>query len=375
MLATYRQSLPLTLFSVLLVVAILPSTGSSQQTVVVRGSAGCRGCDVVVTPSVRLGSVDGPGMIEHIETRAVRDSRGRFILKANYPSSLSVFAPDGRYLRDIGGAGGGPGEFRAIGSVSLLPGDTLVVFDWESSRFSLYSADYEYLTSGPLPLTPELSSLALPSGRFVFNTTLFSPNEIGQPLHLVDRNGVRERSFGSASGVYRPDIPFLMSRAIAPSRSGLLWSALRTEYRIDLLDPATGELKRIVRREIPWFPPGLRPEPRGGEASLEPKPFIFDVREDRSGRLWVLIAVADSDWRSAVRPPSANERHGTVIDEQRYRDTVIEVLDPDSGRLLASVRLPHHMKQFVSEDLIGTVLEDANGTPRFQTWQVRLRTP
>lgn len=352
-----------------------PEAAVAQSHIVVRGTSGCRGCEIVVTRGVTLGSSDGAGIIEHIETRAARDARGRFILKANYPSTLSVYAPNGRFLRSLGRAGGGPGEFRGIGSVSLLPGDSLVVFDWESSRYSIFSPQHEYLLSGPLPLTPELSSLALPSGKFVFNHTLFSPNEIGQPLHLVNRAGVRERSFGSQTGVYRPDVPFLMSRAIAASKSGLVWSALRTEYRIDLVNPETGSVERTIRREVPWFPPGMRPEPRGGTPSLEPAPFIFDVREDEAGRLWVLIAIADPDWRSAIQAPAAGDRHGSVTDEQRYRDTFIEVLDPASGRLLASKRLPQHIKQFVDDNLIGTVLEDADGTPRFFTWQLELRTP
>ncbi|MBX3131980.1 MAG: hypothetical protein KF689_01165 [Gemmatimonadaceae bacterium] len=322
-----------------------------------------------------LGSTDGPGIIEHIETRAVRDGLGRYLLKANFPTAISVFAPDGRFLRSLGRAGGGPGEFRGIGSLSVLPGDSLVVFDWGSSRYSIFSPGLDFVTSGPLPLTPELSSLALRSGKFLFNHALFSPNEVGQPLHLVNRTGARERSFGSSTGVYRPDVPFLMSRAIAESRSGRVWAASRTEYRIDLLNPETGSIERTIRRDVPWFPSGMRPEPRGSAATLEPKPFIFDVREDQAGRLWVLIAVADPQWRSAVRAPGAGDSHGTVTNEQRYRDTVIEVLDTSAGRLLASVRLPQHIKQFVSDNLIGTVMEDADGMPRFFTWQLQLRTP
>lgn len=350
----------------------LPASSPAQETVTVRGSSGCRGCEVLATPGARLGAADGSGIIEHIETRAVRDSRGRFVLKANYPTSLSVFAADGRYLQSVGRAGAGPGEFRGIGGVAVLPGDSLVVFDWGTARFSLFSPEYEYLSSGPLPLTPELSSLALRSGKFVFNSTLSSSQTSGQPLHLVNRDGVRERSFGSTAEVYRPDVPYAMSRAIAEARAGRLWSALRTEYRIDLINPTTGAIERTIRREAPWFPPGMRPEPRGNEL-IEPTPFIFDVREDESGRLWVLIAVADEEWRSAMRPPGAGERHATVIDEQRYRDTVIEVLDPESGRLLASIRLPQHIKQFISDDLVGTVLEDADGVPRLQTWYLQFR--
>lgn len=351
---------------------LLPALGAAQESVTIRGSSGCPTCALLVTQGVRLGDVDGPGIIEHVETYAVRDSRGRFVLKANYPTTLPVFSADGRYLYSVGRPGAGPGEFRGIGSVSVLPGDSLVVFDWGTARFSLFSPEHAYVTSGPLPLTPELSSLALRSGDFVFNSTLASTQTNELPLHLVNRDGIRTRSFGAASAGARLDVPYAMSRAIAEARPGRLWSARRTEYRIDLINPATGAVERTIRRDAPWFPPSTRLDPHGHEPS-EPMPFIFDVREDRSGRLWVLIAVADKDWRSAVRAAAPGEQHATVIDEQRYRDTVIEVLDPGSGTLLASLRLPQHIKQFISDDLVGTVLEDADGVPRLQTWNLRFR--
>lgn len=346
----------------------------AQETVTIRDTSGCQSCRIQVTRGIAFGDRDGAGAIEHIESRAVQDSRGRFILKGHYATELKVYDARGRFSGVIGQAGGGPGEFRGVGSVSVLPGDTLVVFDWESSRYSLFSPAHKFVTSGPLPLLPELGALVLSSGEFVFNASVFTAGEIGQPLHRVRRDGALARSFGSPTGVYRPDIPFLMSRAIASARGGQLWSAYRMDYRIDLIDPQRGRVVRSIHREAVWFPDGMRPTPRGAAATLDPKPFIFDVQEDPEGRLWVLIAVADPAWRQHVRFPGSSDLHGAILDEQRYYDTIVEVLDPDRRTVLASARLGEHIKQFVGPGLLGTVLEDADGFPRFQTWQVRMLT-
>jgi hypothetical protein len=329
----------------------------------------------VLTPGVVLGEQSGPGAIEHLETRATRDSRGRFFLKANYPTSIAIYSPAGRYLRSLGREGGGPGEFRGIGAISTLPNDSLIVFDWGLSRYTLYTADLALVTSGPLPLTPELSSIALRSGRFVFNSNLLTPNEVGLPLHLVNRQGALERSFGSMTGVYRPDVPYLMARVVTESRAGGVWSAMLPTYQIEHINPNTGVVDRVIRRDVRWFPPGLKPLAPGEDAVGEPTPLLFDIREDRRGYLWTLIAVPDSGWRAVTKSASGGEKHGTVLNEQGYYDSVIEVIDLARGALIASVRVPQHLKQFVGDDLVGGVIEQPDGTPRFQTWQMRLKLP
>ncbi len=52
---------------------------------------------------------------------------------------IYMFAPDGNYLGYIGGEGEGPGEFKRMGSISLISPDTFSVMDWELARITLFS--------------------------------------------------------------------------------------------------------------------------------------------------------------------------------------------------------------------------------------------
>jgi hypothetical protein len=52
--------------------------------------------------------------------------------------SIMVFRPDGSYVKTIGRAGGGPGEFRSLKKFGVL-GDTLWTTDWEQRRLTLFS--------------------------------------------------------------------------------------------------------------------------------------------------------------------------------------------------------------------------------------------
>lgn len=355
-------------------IGILPHAALSQEVVTLRADGSCRQCRIEIARAIALGDEDGPGTLDHSSSAVVRDSRGNFILRGSYSTNLKVFDRSGRFVRTIGRDGGGPGEFKGVGDFYVLRGDTLAVFDWGTARYSLFSPDHEYLSAGPLPLSPEPGVIALETGEFVFNYAIFSDNETGQPLHRVGRDGKLARSFGAGTGKFRPDVPYFFSRAISPSRGSLLWSALLTNYQIDLIDARSGTTMRSLRRDVDWFPPGMAPIPRGQAGSIEPKPLIFDVVEDSTGLLWVLIGVSDPDWRSAVRPGGDGD-HVQVIDDHGYRDTVIEVLDPENGIVLATARIDERVTQFVGPGLVGAVLEDTpDGVPIFQTWTVRLVT-
>jgi len=346
---------------------------AAQQITTIRPDGQCAECRIEILRSVALGDETGSGTIDHSESVAVRDSRGNFIVNGNYSTFLKVFDRSGRFVRTIGREGGGPGEFRGVGAMDVLPGDTLVVFDWGTSRYSLFSAHHEFLAAGPLPLTPEQQVIAIPTGDFVFNSTMFSASEIGQPLHRVGRDGKLTLSFGSNSTVFRPDVPYLLSRAITRSRGSLLWSSLRTTYQVDLLDSRRGTTVRSLRRDVSWFPPATTSVPRGRAEEIEPKPFIFDVTEDSAGLLWVLIGVPDPEWRRAVTPARPGE-HAQVLDDHGYRDTLLEVIDPAKGTVLATARMKERVSHFVSAGIVGTVLEGIDGIPRLQTWTVRLVT-
>jgi hypothetical protein len=260
----------------------------------------CQTCTVEVTPLLTLGDEAGPGIIEHSESRAVRDSRGRSFVVGSYSTEIKVFDSTGTYLRSIGRQGSGPAEFEGIARVIIEANDTVFVLDNMLNRYSVISPELEFMRSGPLPFPPELQSIRLADGSFVMNVPLHTPDRIGQPLHLGGTDGLIAKSFGSATGEYRPGIEYSDRRAIAVAGAQSVWSARRNQYSIEEIDVRTANVVRSLSRYVPWFPPRDRPTPPSGPDPAAPEPTIMNVRQDRAGLLWLLIAVPDPEWRRAV---------------------------------------------------------------------------
>ena len=77
-----------------------------------------------------------------------------------YQQKVTVLDPAGRVVRTIGRRGSGPGEFRSVRGVQVLPGDSLLVYDPNLARISVFapgSSQPAYVTdlaaklSGPPP--------------------------------------------------------------------------------------------------------------------------------------------------------------------------------------------------------------------------------
>ncbi|HEU4562502.1 MAG TPA: hypothetical protein VFS20_32025 [Longimicrobium sp.] len=64
------------------------------------------------------------------------DRRGNLYVGDRW--AVRIFSPAGRLLRSVGRQGRGPGEFGAIASVALLPGDSLFVFDGALGRVTVF---------------------------------------------------------------------------------------------------------------------------------------------------------------------------------------------------------------------------------------------
>jgi hypothetical protein len=85
-----------------------------------------------------------PGELSHVSGLAA-DAAGNVYVMQEQPVRISVFGPDGGYLRDIGREGDGPGEFR-FGMLGIV-GDTLFVQDPNNTRLTTFLTDGTFLAS------------------------------------------------------------------------------------------------------------------------------------------------------------------------------------------------------------------------------------
>lgn len=121
---------------VILLVASAACSGIDQ-----RGIA--RASDWRAAPDCGLVQVEASSAeldLSSVETMDV-DSRGRIFLGDRLRSAVVVLSPDGRPLRTIGRAGAGPGEFGYVRNVQILPGDSLMVYDAEHYRLTVFAPD------------------------------------------------------------------------------------------------------------------------------------------------------------------------------------------------------------------------------------------
>jgi hypothetical protein len=75
--------------------------------------------------------------LSYVSSLAV-DSHGRVYLADAGRRKVTVLGPDASPLMDIGREGSGPGEFRNVSSVEILPGDSLLVYDGQLARLTLF---------------------------------------------------------------------------------------------------------------------------------------------------------------------------------------------------------------------------------------------
>ncbi|HEX2079622.1 MAG TPA: hypothetical protein VHG08_17985, partial [Longimicrobium sp.] len=67
------------------------------------------------------------------------DSRGRVYVGDWFAARVAVLDSAGRLVGTVGRRGLGPGEFRSIRGVQVLPGDSVLVFDPSAARLSVFA--------------------------------------------------------------------------------------------------------------------------------------------------------------------------------------------------------------------------------------------
>jgi hypothetical protein len=125
----------------------------------------------------------------------------------------------------------------------------------------------------------------------------------------------------------------------------------------------SGVLKVVVHS--PWF----REAPTISDRRNHPSPSIESFWE-KDGFIWVLLRDADTKWK----PPlgSNRERPFDLEDYNRTYDWLLEVIDPESGRVVASKRFPDFLwGRSPSPFLISR--RSTGGSVGFDVWKPKVK--
>jgi len=289
------------------------------------------------------------------------DSRGRIYLRGFFTTELKVYDAKGKYETTIGRKGDGPGEFRGIMGIAVGPADSLYVFDRLAMRMSVFSPDNEFVRSTRLEVEPAgWDPLVVPwdPGHFYMTANMRTPEAVGWPIHKIDMEGSRIRSFGSSTGEYSPSLSFSGTRVIADAGDGTLWSGIREEYIIERISPDLTEPLEVIRRDADWFPTPAYVDTDHGKK--RPLPLVVDILQD-GDRMWVLLWDTDPKWSEAS--PELDEEY------KRY-DSVIELLDLVEDRVIVRSRFDELYHQFIGPGLIGGTIFEGGLVPVYHVMKI-----
>lgn len=357
---TSRFFLPLA-FSVLWV-----ASTAAQVVVPIPDDILCPECQVEVEMMFELGGPGDTTNIVHTNFLPM-DSKGRVYFQSVYfPGSIVVFDRQGRHLHTIGRDGEGPGEFRSWAALFTSPGDSLYAFDSGLYRLSVFSPDFEFVRSARIEPPLRLQDGFFQSdGSLLISSVGRGPQTFGRPLHVVDPDGRIRRSFGEKEGMIGGDVERDLSRRLAPAEGGGSWATHIYRYSIEHRGPG-GELIEVLERHPGWGPnPDIEASTPQDATGSPPSSVVADIQVDDAGRLWMLVWVADEDWKAAF----GNE--GERPARHDLRDTIIEVLDPTRRGVVARSRIDDLAIGFSAPGVIFTY-DDRELFDKLRVWHVRL---
>lgn len=255
-------------------------------------------------------------------------------------------------VRTLGARGEGPGEFNYV--AQLYPkGDSVVVGDLRGAA-AMFAPDGRFIRALALPINLIGQTVLLRGDTLLAQMSIMNEERFGLPLHLMAPNGDTVRSFGAEDRSFNPRLSVAAYRMVAPETDSTFWVARIDKYRIERWH-MSGHLLQVLAHDRPWFTP--RTEDWDGSQRERPPSRIKQIHQDRAGRLLVLLERARADWRPESGAGRGREPSGpnSLPGQMRYFEHVIEILDPVSGALLATLTGGDtYLMNFVDDDrLVG----------------------
>ncbi|MDX1745915.1 MAG: hypothetical protein R3324_08260 [Halobacteriales archaeon] len=345
-------------------IALVPLPAASQD-VMIPDAPTCPDCSIELQPLVTLGD-SGEGYVSGT-TNVVKTDDGFLVVLIEEPYRIAEFDASGAFVRRVGGRGEGPDEFKNIRTLVVGPNDSVFVFDGGNGRISVLTPELETVRTARIPgYSWHNHPLVLPGGRFLVNTFVPHRERLGYAFHVLTREGDVIASFhDDTRSEARSHVTGVVSeRWMAEASDGGFWAASLNDYRIERFD---GEHRLVARfsRDAPWF---TVVAPPGGPSSA-----LLDIREIASGELVVIGRTADPEWRDAVEPFRGSAY--TVKSYSRYYDSVLEVIDPRTGRLVHSQRFDEFILTFVDPDHVVVKEESPTGDVRLHVMRLRVVRP
>jgi hypothetical protein len=285
-----------------------------------------------------------------------------YVLAPQYQTpQLAKYDASGRLQALYDRKGAGPGELTPPISLLRVRGDTVFVVNFD--RLLTFDGQLRPLATSRINVQANAAAL-LRDGRLVVSYRLRQSGNVSALVHILDRSGRIAKSVEfDSTATQSPDF----ARQVAGSSDGGFWVAPVNDNWLRKYT-SNGILARQLRVRRAWMIPS-RGVPFGLQPYLErPRPRLYSMRETGSRRLLTLGHVADAEWRAADREPvvNANENINSLY------DSVIDVIDSNSGEVLATARHPQYLRIVEnSDDLVAAAQETTEGDVKAVLYRIR----
>lgn len=196
----------------------------------------------------------------------VADEEGNVYVADQMTHELRVFDAAGRFVRRLGGEGGGPGEIRRLNGVGWLAGDTLLVFDAGNARLMRLTRGGAHVGQWPAVAASGPIRFVLNGGPREAYVVAFRPRAGARG---VERLWVRVTPEGPGDSLVAPvepargsafeceregsigffPNPYAERLIAAPAPGGERVVARSTAYRLAFVSPP-GDTIRVLRRDV-----------------------------------------------------------------------------------------------------------------------------
>jgi hypothetical protein len=233
------------------------------------------------------------------------DSRGRIYVADYGQSRVTVFDRSGRFVRQLGRRGSGPGEFRHPMQLAVGYGDTLYVYDVGLRRLSKFAPSGHFIEQYALGQLPAANDIEfLPNGDVIIAGFAAQSDAT---LHLFDKEFRPRQSFASPdAAATRYFSESLLGGYTDLTPSGLLLYSQKSPFELRLYE-TSGRLRwRCRGLEGETTPPASVVRVEGDRRQLDWRRFIHTT---------AVFAISDSVYLNVITDPGNDRRRLDVIDQ------------------------------------------------------------
>lgn len=336
-------------------------------------NASCANCVIEIDSVTTLPAIDLVGP----PTSLARSPKGDFYFGDLRERALKVYDRDGRFVRQIGRTGGGPGEYEQMRNILFDSEGSLHLLDGTLFRHSVFDSNGKFRGSHLAPIVGDYGAPAvlLSDGRLVINAHP-RPGSTGSPVLLVD-------SVGTMTGLEGQIPPAMIRRTWLSDRllwklpSGGLLVGQPYAFVIDFYDPTLKWTKSSTYHIEGVQPTNPETHPSDGTFDEPYTPHMRHIWTDADGRIWIYSVLPTKAWSPGpplAKAQSLSQAELIELSKRPRFESLIEVFDGAMQHVIARVRFGNEQNLGLpfGEGYFAKTLLDAASEPGVRISRVHL---